>query len=182
VITGPQSATGAAGAFETWSTGNGQTWRRGHLPAATQLPGYAVSVGRAFSIPHGFVALGMFGFSSYTLLESTDGVDWRVSAHAPAGALYFLDQVGGHLVAGLTRAPIIDLASTRSDPVLAWQSADGENWQPLLGPDGRQFSGRVDSVGDEGMALVWDPTASTWHIAYVVRPRTTVSTATPAAS
>jgi hypothetical protein len=176
VITGPQSATGAAGTVETWRTSDGEGWFGGHLLAGVQ------SVGRAFSVPHGFVALGMFGLNSYKLLESTDGLDWRVSAEAPAGAVYFLDQVGGHLVAGLTRAPWTDFASVASDPVLVWQSVDGENWQPLLGPDGRQFSGRVGSAGDRGAAFQWDQAASTWHLAYLVQPQVPISTATPAAS
>ena len=176
VITGPQSATGAAGTIETWRTSDGQGWFGGHLLAGIQ------SVGHAFSVPHGFVALGMFGLNSYKLLESTDGLDWRVSAQAPAGAMYFLDQVGGHLVAGLTRAPWTDFASVVSDPVMVWQSVDGENWQPLLGPDGRQFSGRVGSAGDRGAAFTWDQAASAWHLAYLVQPQTPISTATPAAT
>jgi hypothetical protein len=176
VITGPRAASGAAGTIETWRTSDGEGWFGGHLLAGVQ------SVGRAFAVPHGFVALGMVGPNSYELLESTDGLDWRVSAKAPAGAMYFLEQVGGHLVASLTRAPLTDFASMTSDPVLAWQSVDGENWQPLLGPDGRQFSGRVASVGDSGAAFEWDATASSWHLAYMVQPQAPVATATPAPS
>ena len=176
VITGPQTASGAAGTIETWRTSDGNGWFGGHLLAGLQ------SVGRAFAVPHGFVALGMFGSNSYKLLESTDGLDWRVSAQAPAGAMYILDQVGGRLVASVTHAPWTDFASVISDPALVWQSADGENWQPLLGPDGRQFSGRISSVGDRGAAFQWDQAASTWHLAHLVQPQTPISAATPAES
>jgi hypothetical protein len=176
VVTGSQAATGADGTIATWRTSDGEGWFGGHLLAGVQ------SVGRAFAVPHGFVALGSFGLNSYKLLESTDGLDWRVSAQAPAGAMYFLDQVRGHLVASVTHAPWTDFGSVIGDPALAWQSVDGENWQPLLGPDGRQFSGRISSAGDRGAAFTWDQAASVWHLTYLVEPQTPISTATPAPS
>jgi hypothetical protein len=176
VITGPQPAAGADGAIETWRTSDGEGWFGGHLLAGVQ------SVGRAFSVPHGFVALGMVGSNSYKMLESTDGLDWRVSARAPSGAMYTLDQVGGHLVASVAHAPWTDVASVISDPAMVWQSVDGENWQPLLGTDGHQFSGRVSSVGDRGAAFTWDPAASAWHLAYLVQPPTPIGAATQTAT
>jgi hypothetical protein len=131
---------GAAGFFlqgdegKVWRTVDGASWLAVDSPSGP--PNQVVSV------PGG----GYVAATRSKIVKSMDGVTWREDQGDLVGYPFAFAAVGGRLLVSVTASP------DPADPVgdgQVWESLDwGATWRPLLGPDGTQFHGRVQAIGD----------------------------------
>jgi hypothetical protein len=125
------SVRGAAGRGQgrvVWSSTDARTWRR--LAAAPQRLGDFGVAGIAGQ--HGsFIAWGGSPDGAARLMRTTDGVDWTAidsDTFSDGLVLGVAPYRGGWLAVGSRRPPATTAPGGRSQPALAWWSADGTTW------------------------------------------------------
>jgi hypothetical protein len=166
----------ASDGSKAWRTVDGASWSQVDSGwAALRRPAVAVPSG-------GYIAQE---FSTGRILKSDDGSSWRADQGDLVGYPVSMTAVGGRVLASVTATP--HDGSTWTDASV-WESLDwGKTWRKVIGPDGTQLAGSLDSTGDALEILQGDGLQQ--HVAYVgllgsrtiasPAPATPIRTATP---
>jgi hypothetical protein len=144
------SAGGVVG--PTWRTTNGRDWHVATLPA-----GYS-QLSSVVTLPDGSlrgVASTFEGSVPSVIVDSADGLTWRIDPTGPTGSVETFVVVGDRMVVYVG-------STSTTGPYKVLQSDDwGKSWRPLLDLSGKPVVGSIGMLGgrleirDTDMATHW---------------------------